>query len=48
MSKPNIKVSDGTWRRLNAMKQPGDTFDDVLQRLLSQADNTPPDAVAES
>jgi hypothetical protein len=30
-----IRVSQETWRRLNARKQPGDTFDDVVSRLLS-------------
>lgn len=29
-----VRVSRKTWKRLNAMKQPGDSFDDVLGRLL--------------
>jgi predicted CopG family antitoxin len=29
-----IKVSEATWRDLNALKQPGDSFDDVVVRLL--------------
>jgi len=30
-----IKVSGETWQRLNALKrEPGETFDDVVQRLL--------------
>lgn len=29
-----IKVSSETWRDLNAMKEPGDTFEDVVRRLL--------------
>lgn len=31
-----IKVSEENWKRLNAMKDPGDTFDDVVGRLLDQ------------
>jgi hypothetical protein len=30
----NIEVKTDTWRWLNARKQPGDSFDDVLQREL--------------
>lgn len=29
-----IKVSPDTWRELNARKEPGDSFDDVVARLL--------------
>lgn len=35
---PAVKVSEETWRRLNARKEPGDTFDDVVQDLLEQSD----------
>lgn len=34
MDRTTIKVSESTWKRLNAKKSPGDTFEDVLQRLL--------------
>jgi len=30
-----LKISDETWRRLNARKDPGDTFEDVVQDLLN-------------
>lgn len=30
----NIEVKTVTWRFLNAKKQPGDSFDDILQREL--------------
>ena len=33
-----VKVSPETWQRLNARKRPGDTFDDVVQRLLADED----------
>jgi len=34
-----ITVSEKTWQDLNARKrQPGETFDDVVQRLLSDSD----------
>lgn len=29
-----IQVSVSTWQRLNALKLPGDDFDDVVRRLL--------------
>jgi predicted CopG family antitoxin len=29
-----IRVGGDTWRQLNARKRPGDSFDDVIQRLL--------------
>jgi predicted CopG family antitoxin len=32
----NIRVDDDTWQRLNARKQPGDSFNDVLERLLKE------------
>lgn len=31
-----VKISEDTWRRLNAQKAPGDTFDDVVQDLLDR------------
>jgi len=31
-----VKVSAETWRELNAKKNPGDTFEDVLSRLLEE------------
>lgn len=39
---PAVKVSEETWRRLNARKEPGDTFDDVVQELLEQTGETSP------
>ena len=33
----NVKVENGTWRQLNRLKEPGDTFDDVISRLLDNA-----------
>jgi predicted CopG family antitoxin len=34
-----ISVSGDTWQRLNALKrEPGETFDDVVQRLLTKSD----------
>jgi len=34
-----VRVSKETWRRLNARKEPGDSFDDVLDRLLARHDD---------
>lgn len=33
---PNVSVDDSTWRELNRRKEPGDTFDDVVGRLLDE------------
>ncbi|APW98876.1 hypothetical protein CHINAEXTREME_14305 [Halobiforma lacisalsi AJ5] len=33
-----IQVTEETWRQLNVRKNPGETFDDVIQRLLEEAD----------
>lgn len=30
----HVRVTEETWKRLNQMKGPGDSFDDVIQRLL--------------
>lgn len=35
-SKPRVRVSRETWKELNAKKEPGDTLDDVLDRLLEE------------
>jgi len=35
----NIPVSDEVWRELNARKNPGDSFDDVLRRELGLVDH---------
>jgi predicted CopG family antitoxin len=35
----HIRVREGTWRRLNQRKRPGDSFDDVIDRMLNRLDN---------
>jgi len=38
--KTNIEIHRETWQRLNHLKQqPGDSFDDVITRLLDQHEN---------
>jgi len=32
--KTAVNVDARTWRRLNALKRPGESFDDVVNRLL--------------
>jgi len=32
----HIRVTEETWLQLNKKKRPGDSFDDVLQRLLDE------------
>jgi predicted CopG family antitoxin len=31
-----VKVKGDTWKRLNQLKEPGDSFDEVIQRLLNE------------
>lgn len=33
-----INVKPETWKQLNARKNPGDSFDDVIQRLLAESE----------
>lgn len=32
----HIRVTEKTWKELNQLKGPGDSFDDVIQRLLEE------------
>jgi predicted CopG family antitoxin len=32
----HVRVTEDTWKELNAQKEPGDSFDDVIQRLLEE------------
>lgn len=34
----HIRVTTDTWKQLNSQKEPGESFDDVLQRLLAERD----------
>lgn len=34
-----IKVSERNWKALNAMKDPGESFDDVVGRLVDEHDH---------
>jgi hypothetical protein len=36
MDTTTIEVKVGTWQELNQQKRPGDSFDDVIQRLLAE------------
>lgn len=36
----HIRVADETWSRLNSRKQPGDSFDDVISRLLDKTEES--------
>jgi len=38
MGSNHIRVSTETYKQLNGMKDQGDTFDDVVRRLLSDQD----------
>jgi regulator of replication initiation timing len=33
-----VKVENGTWKRLNWRKEPGDRFTDVIDRVLDEND----------
>jgi len=37
--KAPVTVSTQTWRRLNALKRPGESFEDVIDRLLNDTDH---------
>jgi predicted CopG family antitoxin len=32
------KIKHSTWKRLHERKQPGDSFDDVINRVLNKAE----------
>lgn len=34
----HIRVRPQTWQELNARKRPGESFDDVLRRILNDED----------
>jgi predicted CopG family antitoxin len=34
--KTAVTVTERTWRRLNARKRPGESFDDVVDRLIKE------------
>ena len=38
MGTTTIEVKDSTWKELNSMKRKGDSFDDVINRLLESED----------
>lgn len=35
----SIEVKRETWKALNQMREPGDSFDDIIQRLLHENDD---------
>lgn len=39
MGDTHIRVRESTWEELNGLKKPGDSFDDVLGRLLATRKN---------
>lgn len=39
MGSTHVRVSEENWRRLNARKEPGDDFDDVVTRLLEETED---------
>lgn len=38
MAKTTIEVTDGTWKRLHQRKERGQSFNDVLEDLLDEAE----------
>ena len=38
MEKTNIEITQQTWKRLNSRKESGDSFDDVVVKLLDATD----------
>lgn len=35
----HVRVTEETWSELNARKGPGDSFNDVIQRLLEETED---------
>ncbi|QLH81006.1 antitoxin VapB family protein [Halosimplex pelagicum] len=35
----NIRIKHDTWKRLNSRKEPNDSFDDVIRRVLDRAED---------
>lgn len=44
----HIRVTEDTWKQLNARKGPGDSFDDVISELLEDEDEDTEDSAAET
>jgi len=42
-SDTHIRVSEETWTELNKRKRPGDSFDDVIRRVLEESDDVETD-----
>ncbi|WP_254768268.1 hypothetical protein [Salinilacihabitans rarus] len=40
-SDTRIRVSEENWKRINRAREPGETFDDTLQRLLDGDSDEP-------
>lgn len=38
----SIEIKKSTWKELNQQKEPGDSFDDVIQRLLARPEESEP------
>jgi hypothetical protein len=36
--KTNVEVTNDTWRRLTLRKEPGKTYDDIIEELLDIAE----------
>lgn len=36
----NIRIKRDTWKRLHNRKEPGDSFNDVLQRLIEESEES--------
>jgi hypothetical protein len=37
----HVRVTDETWQRLNSRKRPGESFDEVITRLLNETSSDP-------
>ena len=40
MDKTKIQISTGTWLRLNGLKKPGESFDEVIRRMRIQREES--------
>jgi predicted CopG family antitoxin len=39
MDSTTVQVSTDTWKTLNRRREPGESFDDVLQKIIEEIDN---------
>lgn len=44
----NVRIKNETWTRLNRMKEPGQSFDEIIRELLDESESSQPAEVADA